>query len=299
MSARARYEEVRCRTALNRVRGMGFPWSLNPYRGCVHGCHYCFARRFHAFYDLDAGDDFTGIIFVKTNVAEVLGEEPSRRSWKRELVSMGTATDPYQPIEGKYRLSRACLEAFARWRSPVNIVTKGTLIVRDVDVLGDIAARTRCTVCFSITTMDPVLCRRIEPGTPPPAKRLRALETLAVAGIDAGVLVAPIIPGVTDSPENLEAVVRASASHGARFLSSATLNLKPGTKQHFMSYLRQDYPDLVAEYRRLFPDSYAPKRLQADLGQRVDELKETYGLADRPEQQTSESRPPVQLGLTL
>lgn len=148
---------------------MDFRWSLNPYRGCVHGCHYCFARRFHSYFDLDPGNDFTDVIFVKTNEPEVLGEELSLRSWRRESVAVGTATDPYQPIEGKYRLTRRCLEVFSQWRSLVTLVTKGTLVVRDVDVLQELSRRADCTVCFSVTTMDPELTRKLEPGTPPPA----------------------------------------------------------------------------------------------------------------------------------
>ena len=155
MSSRAQYEEVECRTAINRVKGMGFRWSMNPYRGCVHGCHYCFARRFQSYYDLDPGSDFTSVIFVKVNAPQVLGEELSRPSWRREPVSVGTATDPYQPIEGKYRLTRRCLEAFARWRSPITLVTKGTMVVRDIDVLAELSRSADCTVCFSVTTMGP------------------------------------------------------------------------------------------------------------------------------------------------
>ena len=134
MPTRVRYEETQCRSALNRVQGMQFRWSLNPYRGCVHGCHYCFARRYHSYYDLNVGDDFTSVIIVKTNVARVLRKELSRPSWRREPVAVGTATDPYQPIEGKYRLTRQCLEAFADCRSPVRMVTKGSMIIRDIDV---------------------------------------------------------------------------------------------------------------------------------------------------------------------
>ena len=203
MSSRVRYEEVECKTALNRVKGMGFRWSLNPYRGCVHGCHYCFARRFHSFYDLGPGKDFTGVIFVKVNAPQVLGEELSRPSWRREPVSVGTATDPYQPIEGKYRLTRRCLEAFARWRNPITLVTKGTMVVREIDVLEELSRSADCTVCFSVTTMDLDLVRRLEPGTPPPDRRMQAMERLVQAGIKAGIALAPIIPGITDFSSEL------------------------------------------------------------------------------------------------
>ena len=281
MSSRAHYEEIRCRTALNRVSGMGFRWSLNPYRGCVHGCHYCFARRYHAYYDLDTGKDFTGIIMVKVNVAQVLREELSRRSWRRETVAIGTATDPYQPIEGKYRLTRSCLEAFVKRHSPISLVTKGSLVLRDVDVLAELARRAECTVCFSITTMNNALVRRLEPGTPPPQKRLMAMERLAKAGVTAGVLLAPIVPGITDNVDNLAEVTKAAASHGACFFGANVLHLKPGTKEHFLDFLQKEHPSLLAEYKRLYPGSYAPKQFQEQVQERVAELRETYGLEAR------------------
>lgn len=168
MMARVRYEEIQSQSALNRVEGMGFRWSLNPYRGCVHSCHYCFARRYHGYFDLNASEDFTGIIFVKLNAPQVLRRELARPSWKRETVAVGTATDPYQPAEGKYRITRGCLEAFADFHSPIGLVTKGTMIVRDIDVLSDLAHKADGSVCFSVTTLDSQLWRRLEPGTPPP-----------------------------------------------------------------------------------------------------------------------------------
>ena len=281
MSARVHYEEVQCRSALNRVKGMDFQWSLNPYRGCVHGCHYCFARRYHSYFDLDAGSDFTSVIFVKENVAEVLSHELSRRSWRRETVALGTATDPYQPIEGKYRLTRQCLEAFAAWRSPVSVVTKGTMAVRDTDVMSDLERNAGCTVCFSVTTLDEELWRKLEPGTPPPAKRLEVMQRLVEAGVNAGVALAPIIPGLTDTAENMEAVSRAAAERGARFLWGSTLYLKPGTKEHFLEFLGQEYPYLAAGYRQLYPGAYASRLVQNDIQTRVEELKAANGLAER------------------
>ena len=191
----ALYEEVHCKTALTRVQGMAFGWSLNPYRGCTHGCHYCFARSTHFYYDLDADDEFSSIIFVKTNIADVLRMELSSPRWQRPRVVIGTATDPYQPIEGKYRLTRAVLEAFLAFRTPVSIITKSSLVVRDVDLLAEIAQRLGCTVNFSITTLDRTLWRQLEPGTAPPLQRLRAMQRLAAAGVHAGVLLAPYHTG--------------------------------------------------------------------------------------------------------
>ena len=278
LSSRVRYEEVQCRSAINRVKGMGFRWSLNPYRGCVHGCHYCFARRFHSYYDLRPGDDFTGVIMVKVNSPRVVAEELSRPSWRREEVALGTATDPYQPIEGKYRLTRGCLEAFAAWRSPVGLVTKGTMVVRDIDVLQELTRRADCTVCFSVTTMDTELTDRLEPGTPPPLKRLAAMERLVRSGVKAGVALAPIIPGITDSVSNLRTVIRSAADHGARFLWGSTLYLQPGTKEHFFGFLEREYPELVTDFQRLYPAAYAPRWTQSDVKQRVATLRRSHGV---------------------
>lgn len=281
MSRSVKYMETQCNSALNRVRGMGFRWSLNPYRGCVHDCHYCFARRYNAYRDLDPGDDFSGLVFIKTNVVERLREELSAPSWRRELVAIGTATDPYQPIEGARRLTRGCLEALAERRTPLQIITKGTLVQRDVDVLADAANRAGASVCMSVTTMDEKLWRDLEPGTPPPWRRMEAMERLAAAGVHAGVLLAPVVPGITDDQEHLEAVVEAAASHGANFLHLNVLHLQPGTREHFMAWLAERHPRLHTAYQRLYTDTYAPKVLQYDIADRVSELMDAYGLKER------------------
>jgi DNA repair photolyase len=216
----ARYVETRAKTVLNAVRGMGFGWSANPYRGCVHGCHYCFARRYHTYLDLGAGEDFSGVILVKVNAVEVLRAELARPGWRRAMVAVGTATDPYQPIEGRYRLTRGMLEALAEARTPAGVVTKGPMVIRDLDVLAAVRDRAGVSVCVSLTTLDPDLWRRLEPGTAPPRQRLRAVGALAAAGIPVGVLLAPIVPGLTTDRANLEAVVRGAAEHGAGFLGA-------------------------------------------------------------------------------
>ena len=292
-----RYEEVQCRQALNRVEGMGFRWSLNPYRGCVHGCQYCFARRYHGFLELNASEDFTGIIFVKVNCPDALRQELSRPSWRGDAVAVGTATDPYQPIEGRYRLTRRCLEVLALKRTPVSLVTKGTMIVRDSDVLTEAARRAGSTVCFSVTTLDPELWRSLEPGTPPPLKRLQAMGQLVRAGVKAGVLLAPVIPGITDGRDNLEAVVRAAAEQGACFLGANVLHLKPGTREHFMGFLNRDYPDLLPAYQRLYPGSYTPKRFQETLQGQVQTLKRQHHLGERPSPVIQPEERPRQLPL--
>jgi DNA repair photolyase len=249
----------------------------------VHGCHYCFARRYHAYLDLGVGDDFTGVILVKVNAVSVLRAELARPAWRRELVAVGTATDPYQPIEGRYRLTRGILAALAESRTPASVVTKGPMVVRDIDVLRDARDRAGVTVCMSLTTLDRDLWRRLEPGTAPPHQRLRAVASLTAAGIRAGVLLAPIVPGLTTDRSNLEAVVRAAAEHGAAFLGTGVLHLEPGVREHFTEFLRADTPALLPFYQRLYRGgAYAPSRVQDALGVTVDELRRRYRLTDRP-----------------
>ena len=272
------YEEIQTRSALNRVRGMGFKWSLNPYQGCAHGCHYCFARRYHYFRNLNPDDDFSGVISVKLDVHERLRQELSRPSWRHETVALGTATDPYQPIDGKYRLTRRCLEVFCQKRSPIGLVTKGTLIVRDQDLLVELSKRAGCTICFSITTLDEDLRRRLEPGTPPARKRLQAMERLVLGGVNAGVLLAPIMPGITDGVANLTEVVRGAAEHGARFLSGNALYLKEGTKDHFLAFLKQEYPGLLETYAGLYPGAFVPPHMKESLQKQIAGLRGMYGL---------------------
>ncbi|MBI4497975.1 MAG: radical SAM protein [Chloroflexi bacterium] len=290
------YIEVQSKSILNKVEGMHFRWSINPYRGCAHGCHYCFARSTHFYFDLNAGSDFTSIIFVKVNAPQVLRRELSRPAWRREQVALGTATDPYQPVEGRYRLTRGILEALRDYRTPVGIVTKGTMILRDLDILADMARRGRATVCFSVTTLDRDLWRRLEPGTAPPQQRLRALERLAAAGVNAGVLLAPIVPGLTATPANLEAVVRAAADHGARFPGANVLHLRPGVREHFLTFLEHAYPHLLEGYGRLYRGKYASERYRTGVEELVQVFRERFGLVGRDAPFPSEQAP-VQLAL--
>ncbi len=297
MKLRPDYRPITSKSALNRVSGMAFRWSLNPYRGCVHGCHYCFARRFHSHFDLGPGKDFTGTIFVKTNAPTLLRRELSARSWRRETVAFGTATDPYQPIEGKFRITRKCLEAFADWRSPMGLITKGTMVIRDIDVLSDLAGRTDSSVTVSIPTVDQELSRRLEPGTPPPAKRLRALEALAQAGIRAGVSMAPIIPGLTDDPVSMQSVASRAADHGAQFLWGSTLYLKDGTRDHFAAFVRDHYPDIEGDLFRLYPGAYARRDVARRIDERVAAVRREQGFADM--QLKRDRARPRQLELSL
>jgi len=234
----ATYQEIRCRSALNRVKGMPFfKWTLNPYRGCTHGCHYCFARRYHSQLELNAGDDFASVIFVKTNFVSVLRGELARPAWSRDVIGFGTATDPYQPIEGTYRLSRGVLEALRDASSPVGIVTKGPLIVRDRDVLQDLSARASCRIHISVPTVDEDAWRTLEPGTAHPMQRLRAVRELVDAGLDVGVLMAPIVPGITSQPDKLERTIKAIVASGARSVGAMVMHLEGGTRDHFMRFL--------------------------------------------------------------
>src|SRR5262245_56093865 len=239
---RSSYQEVVCRSALNRVRGMPFNWTLNPYRGCTHGCHYCFARRYHIQFEMNVDDEFASMILVKRNFVDVLRREIDRPSWIRELVAVGTATDPHQPIEGYYRLTRQSLVALAAGRTPIGLVTKGPMVVRDRDVLMEVTRAASCTVYMSVPTVDDEAWRILEPGTAHPLQRLRAVRELVDYGINVGVLMAPIVPGFSSSRGKLERTIKAVADHGARFLGCNVMYLQDGTRSHFMNFLEREFP---------------------------------------------------------
>jgi DNA repair photolyase len=279
---RAEYREEPCRSALNRVRGMPFAWSLNPYMGCAHRCTFCYVRAFEARADRPWDDRYGASIRVKTNVADVLRQELARPSWQREPVAVGAATDPYQPAEGRYRLTRACIEAFAGAASPFSIITRGPLIVRDVDVLAEAALRADVSVTFSVPTLDHEIWRRTEPGTAPPRQRLRALSRLVKAGIDARVGMAPILPGLSDRPELLAEVVREARAAGATGIWANLLYLRPGTREHFLAALDRDWPELLPEYERLYRrGAYLPRRDTDPVRERVRTLARSHGIRDR------------------
>ena len=197
--------EIQVKSVLNRVQGMGFDWSINPFRGCEHACSFCYARRTHWFLDQDGVNNWSSRIFVKVNAPAVLRRELARSSWMREEVHIGTATDPYQPAEGAYRITRQVLEALRDFETPASIVTRSTMVIRDKDILRDLAHGAGATVCFSITTIDPDLSRELEPQAPPPLRRLEVMRELRDAGVDTAVLLAPVIPGITDAPHQLYA----------------------------------------------------------------------------------------------
>ena len=282
----ATYQEVTCRSALNPVKGMPFKWTLNPYRGCTHGCHYCFARRYHTQFELGVGDDFSSVILVKNNFVDVLRRELDRPAWKRDYVAFGTATDPYQPIEGRYKLTRRSLEALANARTPVGLITKGPMAVRDKDVLAELGRRARCTVYFSVPTVDEDAWRMLEPGTAHPLQRLRAVRELNDAGVNAGVLMAPIVPGLTSHPAKLEATIKAIADHGAAFVGANVLYLKDGTRTHFLNFLEKNFPELSKKYQRLYTGAYAPKSYAKEVQAVVKLLQERWSVKRRPEMKT-------------
>jgi DNA repair photolyase len=287
----ARYQEVTCRSALNRVRGMPFEWTLNPYRGCTHGCHYCYARRYQTQFELGSGDEFASIIFVKTNFVEVLRRELAKPSWTKEYIAFGTATDCYQPIEGHYKLTRRSLEALGEARNPVGVVTKGPMVVRDIDVLQEISRNATCTVYVSVPTVDETAWSQLEPGTAHPMQRLRAVRELNEAGVRAGVLMNPIVPGISSKPAILERTVKAIADSDAAFVGTNVMFLEGGTREHFMRWLADAYPELVEGYQQLYARKYAPTAYRKEVAQIVGMLRAKYGLSRREDDDDDEPPP--------
>ena len=261
---------------------MPFEWSLNPYMGCVHRCTFCYVRAFEKRAERPFDDRYGASIRVKVNVAEVLRAELRRRSWTGDPVVIGAATDPYQPAEGRYRLTRACLGVLAEAANPFSIITRGPLIVRDVDVLAEAARRADVSVSFSIPTLDPAVWSTTEPGTAPPRQRLRALERLVAAGIRASVGMAPLLPGLSDRPEQLAEVVRAARAAGACAVWANLLNLRPGTREHFLECLGRDWPELLPDYERLYADRAYLRRADVEPARAaVRALAQAHGIRDR------------------
>lgn len=285
-------EEVYSKQLLNRVHpasGMHFRWTINPYRGCQHACTYCFARGTHAYLGMDVGRDFDTRIGVKVNAPDVLRSELRSPTWRGELIGLGTACDPYEPAEQKYELTRRILGLLRDFRNPVTLTTKGTLITRDIDILVELAELGCVTVNFSIGTVDDSVWKQTEPQTPKPIKRLKAMEKLAAAGVPTGVLMAPILPGLSDTPEGMEAVVKAAADHGAQFLAPNILHLRPGSREWYMPFVREAYPHLNPLYTHLYKGSYAPASYTEEVMAVVDALRRRYGFASKP-------RPAIQVG---
>ena len=276
------YREDPCRSALNRVKGMGFHWSLNPYMGCAHHSRSCYALPFELRADRPFDERYGRSIRVKVNVAEVLRRELARPSWEGETVAIGAATDPYQPAEGRYKLTRACLEALRDTSNPFSLITRSPMIVRDLDVLVDAAKRAEVRIVFSVPTLDEDVWRRTEPGTPPPQRRLDAVRRLVDAGIEAGVGMAPILPGISDRPDQLERVVRAAREAGATSIWANVLYLRPGTREHFLEALARDWPEELQRYEHLYGNrAYLPRKLGEPIRALVAELRAKHGIRDR------------------
>lgn len=278
------FHEVHARSVLNRVPGasaMPFDWTVNPYRGCTHACVYCFARRTHEYLDLDAGADFDTQIVVKVNAAEALRRDLARPTWRRETVALGTNTDPYQRAEGRYRLMPAIIDALVGARTPFTILTKGTLLRRDLPQLSDAARHVRVGLALSIAVPDESLRRLLEPGVPSFQARLETVRAATDAGFAVTVFLMPIVPHLTDSAEALDDALARIAASGARRVVFGAMHLRPGAKQWFWQWLEREHPELVSAYRGLYPGAAAnaPVRYRRLLAARVRPLLRRHGLA--------------------
>jgi DNA repair photolyase len=256
--------EVEAKTIINHVPGdfLPFNWTINPYRGCSHACSFCFARVTHTYMDMNAGRDFETKIVVKVNAVEVLRGQLASRRWKGEHIAMGTATDPYQRAEGRYRLMPGIIGELTGHRNPFSILTKGTLILRDLPLLVDAVSVTDVSTAFSIPTLDEDAWRASEPGTPHPRARMEAVATLNDAGVPCGVMLAPILPGITDDRRKIREVVRAAIDAGATHVSPILLHLRPKVREEFMAWLADTYPELVPRYEKMY--RFSPYAAQGD-----------------------------------
>ena len=281
--AGAQVTEIHCKTLLNKLDIPSFPfrWTLNPYRGCRHACSYCYARPTHEFWGMDAGRDFEQRVFAKVNAAQVLRQELKRPGWRGESIAIGTASDPYEPAEAEYELTRKILQVLVDFSNPASITTKGVLARRDVDLLSQLSEVAEVSVNFSIGTVDDEVWKLTEPGAPRPQARLEAMRFLVENGVNAGVMVAPLLPGISDGEENIAAVAAAAHDHGARFLGSNVLFLKPGSKEWFMPMLRETYPHLEQAYAKLYRKTYAPEEYTRSVLSVVDRERRRWGLHKR------------------
>jgi DNA repair photolyase len=289
------FYEIHARSIINRVPAasrMPFQWTINPYRGCSHACVYCFARNTHTYLDLDAGADFDSKVVVKVNAEALVRRELAGPSWRGEHIAMGTNVDPYQRAEGRYRLMRGVLAGLRDFANPFSILSKGSLILRDLDLLQQAAEVTEVGTNTSVGFVDRDVWRLLEPGTPQPAKRLEVCHALNAGGIRCGVLMAPIIPYLTDAPSQLEATVKAIGEAGAAHVTPIVLHLRPGAREWFMASLERHHPALVPRYHELYRGgSYAPKAYQRAIGEQVRELAERYRVGQASPGDTRQIRP--------
>ncbi|MER6128907.1 Rv2578c family radical SAM protein [Streptomyces sp. NPDC001795] len=293
------FHEVRARSIVNRVPGasrMPFEWTVNPYRGCTHACVYCFARKTHSYLDLDTGLGFDSQIVVKVNAPELLRSHLGSRRWLGEHIAMGTNVDCYQRAEGRYRLMPGIISALRDHANPFSILTKGTLILRDLDLLKQASEVTDVGISVSVGFVDQELWRTVEPGTPAPERRLDVVRTLGEHGIGCGVLMAPVVPFLSDHPAQLRATVRAIAAAGATSVTPLVLHLRPGAREWFMAWLERRHPYLVRRYERLYAEgAYAPKWYQRRITRQVHELAQEYGIGPTRAGMPRRIRPPEPL----
>lgn len=281
------FHEVLAKSALNHVPGassaLPFAWTINPYRGCSHACVMCFARNTHTYLDFDAGRDFDAEIVVKVNVADVLAKELARPSWQRHPVALGTNTDPYQRAEGRYRLMPGIIAALAASDTPFSILTKGTLLRRDIPLLQAAAERVPVELAMTIDIFDAPLRESVEPGAPTTEARLATVRALRDAGLPCSVFLMPVFPYLTDSVDHLDRALAAIAESGAESVAYSALHLRTGAREWFFAWLRREHPDLVERYARLYPGSqaYAPADYRKWLARRMRPLLRTHGL-ERP-----------------
>jgi DNA repair photolyase len=277
------FHEVLAKSALNHVPGlddaMPFAWTVNPYRGCSHACVYCFARPTHSYLEFDQGDDFDRQIVVKVNVGEVLARDLAKKSWKHHTVALGTNTDPYQRAEGRYALMPSIIRALAESGTPFSVLTKGSLLRRDLDLLAQAATVVPVSIAMSIAVYDDELQQSIEPGTPSTKARLATVTAVRAAGLDCQVLLMPVLPWLTDTREHLDLALSSLRDAGASSVAYSALHLKPGVREWYRCWLEREHPELVAPYERLYSrGAYAPKEYREWLADRMRPLVRRYGL---------------------
>ncbi|GAA3845560.1 Rv2578c family radical SAM protein [Sphaerisporangium flaviroseum] len=291
------FYEIHARSIINRVPAatrVPFEWTINPYRGCTHSCTYCFARKTHEYLDLDAGHDFDSKVVVKVNAPELVRKELAAPRWGGHHIAMGTNVDCYQRAEGRYRLMRGILTALRDAGNPFSILTKGSLILRDLDLLTEAAERTEVGTSLSIGFLDEELWRSVESGTPRPGRRLEVCATLTEHGLGCGVLMAPILPYLTDSPKALERTVRRIAEAGATHIVPIVLHLRPGAREWFLGWLGREHPRLVPRYLEMYGrGAYAPKAYQARIARQVNELAVQSGVGRSSSARARRIRPPA------
>jgi DNA repair photolyase len=288
------FHEVLAKSALNRVpaaSSMPFSWTVNPYRGCSHACVYCFARATHRYLDLDAGADFDSQVVVKVNVADALRADLGRPGWRREEVALGTNTDPYQRAEGRYRLMPGVISALADSGTPMSLLTKGTLLRRDLPLLAEASETVPVSIAMSVAVFDDDLQRSVEPGTPSASARLATVRAAADLGFDVTVFLMPILPWLTDSERQLDAALAQIAEAGAARVAYGALHLRPGAKEWFLAWIDREHPRLATGYRGFYGrDSYAPAAYRKQLTRRIVPLLRAHGLAGRPDEDQPEAR---------